>query len=64
MAGGVGDEYNTLDSVELNVAGENGWTYGSPLSRTMIELQGVTVLSQFYVLGELHHHYNGHGIYN
>ena len=44
-----------LDSVELNVAGENGWTYGSPLSRTMIELRGVTVLSQFYILGELHH---------
>ena len=41
VAGGGGDEYNTLDSVELNVAGDNGWTYGSPLKRCHCD---VTVL--------------------
>jgi len=37
VAGGVGDEYNTLDSVELNVAGENGWTYGSPFPNQCLD---------------------------
>ena len=55
MAGGVGDEYNTLDSVELNVAGDNGWTYGSLLPKPMSGSRGVTVMSQFYITGELNH---------
>ena len=55
VAGGVGDEYNTLDSVELNVAGDNGWTYGSLLPKPMSGSRGVTVMSQFYITGELNH---------
>ena len=52
MAGGSDGSY--LDSVELNVAGENGWTYGSPLSKQLWAPRGVTVMSWFYIIGELH----------
>ena len=52
VAGGEDEEYNNLDSVELNVAGENGWTFGSPLPKALAGLRGVTVMSQFYVTGE------------
>jgi len=40
-----------LDSVELLVDGENGWTYGSPLPKPLMALRGVTVMSQFYITG-------------
>ena len=52
MAGGSDGSY--LDSVELNVAGENGWTYGSPLPKQLWAPRGVTVMSRFYIIGELH----------
>ena len=53
MAGGSDGSY--LDSVELNVAGENGWTYGFPLPKQLWAPRGVTVMSRFYIIGELHH---------
>ena len=52
MAGGSDGSY--LDSVELNVAGENGWTYGFPLPKQLWAPRGVTVMSWFYIIGELH----------
>ena len=51
MAGGSDGSY--LDSVELNVAGENGWTYGFPLPKQLWAPRGVTVMSWFYIIGEL-----------
>ena len=57
VAGGTNDENAPLDSVELNVAGENGWTFGSPLPNPLIGPRGVTVMSQFYITGELYHRY-------
>ena len=41
-----------LNTVELNIAEERSWTFGSPLPDAMYGLRGVTVLSQFYVTGE------------
>ena len=41
-----------LNTVELNIAGEKTWKFGSPLPVAMDDMRGVTVLSQFYVTGE------------
>ena len=64
VAGGYrGGSY--LDSVELNIEGEKGWMYGSPLPKPLAWLRGVTVMSQFYITGKLHHQcINGHVIMN
>jgi len=43
-----------VDSVELNVYGNNGWTYGSPLSKPMWGSRGVTVTSKFYITGGIY----------
>ena len=43
-----------LDSVEVNVAGQNSWAYGFPLPKPMSSLRGVTVMSHFYITGLLH----------
>jgi len=40
-----------LDSVEVNVAGENSWRYGNPLAKPLRDLRGVTIMSQFYITG-------------
>ena len=45
-------EYDGTDTVELNVAGENNWSYGYPLSKPIRNLRGVTVLSHFYITGD------------
>ena len=54
VAGGFDAVFNHLDSVEVNVAGEDNWTYGTKLPRVMNACRGVTVMSQFYITGELH----------
>ena len=53
VAGGNEGNHN-VDSVEINVAGENRWTYGSPLPNKLTQLRGVTLMSQFYITGDLH----------
>ena len=53
VAGGW-DNFNYLDSVEVNVAGENNWSYGTSLPKPLVGLRGVTVMSQFYITGELY----------
>ena len=54
VAGGSDSDHGLLDSVEVNVAGQDNWTYGTKLPRVMNALRGVTVMSQFYITGELH----------
>ena len=64
VAGGQAGYGSYLDSVELNVAGERGWTYGSPLPKPLNGPRGVTVMSQFYLTGQLQHKYCGHFMIN
>ena len=54
VAGGYDDDYNYLDSVEVNVAEQDNWRIGSKLPTALSGLRGVTVMSQFYITGELH----------
>ena len=56
VAGGSDYDHGMIlmDSVEVNVAGQDNWTYGTKLPRVMNALRGVTVMSQFYITGELH----------
>ena len=53
VAGGH-DGSNYLDSVEVNVVGENNWTPGSSLTKPLYGLRGVTAMSLFYLTGELY----------
>jgi len=50
VAGGL-DGSNTLDSVEVNVAEQDNWWYGTKLPTALAGLKGVTVMSQFYITG-------------
>ena len=52
VVGGLDDSHESnLDSVEVNVAGENSWSYGKPLAKPLRDLRGVTIMSQFYITG-------------
>ena len=42
--------------MELNIEGEKGWMYGSPLPKPMAWSRGVTVMSQFYITGKGGYH--------
>ena len=53
VAGGW-DGSNRLDSVEVNVAEQDNWMYGTKIPTAVSGLRGVTVISQFYITGELH----------
>ena len=55
VAGGWFGLLNRIDSVELNVVGKNGWTDGSSLPKPLNSPRGVTVMSKFYIIGDLHH---------
>ena len=43
-----------LDSVEVNVAEHDNWRFGTKLPTALAGLRGVTVMSQFYITGELY----------
>ena len=51
VAGGYDESSDRVPTVELNIAGENSWTYGSQLPKALTGLRGVSVMSQFYVIG-------------
>ena len=54
VAGGWNDGSNRLDSVEVNVAEHDDWRLGTKIPTALSGLRGVTVMSQFYITGELH----------
>jgi len=61
VAGGFFDDGRfgyLLDTVEVNVAGQNSWRYGFPLPKAISSMRGVTAMSHFYITGGEGDHLN------
>ena len=50
-AGGI---FELTETVELNVAGERRWSYGTPLAKPIWGARGVTILSNISKLSEFY----------
>ena len=53
MVGGYAEGNGDLDSCEQNISGERGWRISQPLPWPLSQSRGVSLLSQFYITGDM-----------
>ena len=53
MVGGYAEGNGDLDSCEQNISGESEWRISQPLPWPLSQSRGVSLLSQFYITGDM-----------